>query len=170
MLSKSARVTTAAEARFRIDAPNSKPRSVKVIALDSHCAHVVKQLAGLRWNKASFLLASAFAGTARKDEPFSMRGWLNDLSGRTQDLVNEVEAADLVVMVATAGESAAAASVIGEACRARKVMTTALILHSEAKSDEQLSKTLSYLRPYASMLVVANGEDYIESMLVALRA
>ena len=34
MLSESARMTTAAEARFRIDDPNSKPRADKVIALD----------------------------------------------------------------------------------------------------------------------------------------
>jgi hypothetical protein len=170
MLSESARMTTAAEARFRIDAPNSRPRTIKVIALDAACADVVKQLAQARWNKATFLMASAFAAPSRKGEPFSMRGWLSDLTGRTQDLVDEVQTADLVVMVSAAGENAAAASVIGEACRARKVMTTALILHSDAKSDEALAKTLSFLRPYASMLVVANGEDYIESMLVALRA
>src|SRR5215467_9442432 len=33
MLSESARMSSAGEARFRIDAPNSKPRHIKVIAL-----------------------------------------------------------------------------------------------------------------------------------------
>ena len=51
-----------------------------------------------------------------------------------------------------------------------KVMTTALIIGSESKSDEELSKTLASLRPYASMLVIAGNDDYIEAMLVALRA
>ena len=32
------------------------------------------------------------------------------------------------------------------------------------------SKTLASLRPYASMLVIAHNEDYIEAMLAALRA
>jgi len=45
MLSESARMSSAAEARFRIDAPNSKPRAVKVIALDHSSERVVKQLA-----------------------------------------------------------------------------------------------------------------------------
>ena len=36
-----------------------------------------------------------------------MQGWLSDLAGRTKDLIDEVESADLVVMVATAGENAA---------------------------------------------------------------
>ena len=31
-------------------------------------------------------------------------------------------------------------------------------------------QTLASLRPYASMLVIANNDDYIEEMLVALRA
>jgi hypothetical protein len=37
-------------------------------------------------------------------------------------------------------------------------------------TDDMLSKTLSQLRPWSLMLVIANGEDYIEDMLVALRA
>ena len=41
-----------------------------------------------------------------------MNGWLNDLAGRTKDLIDEVNSADLVVMVATAGENAAAAAII----------------------------------------------------------
>jgi hypothetical protein len=36
--------------------------------------------------------------------------------------------------------------------------------------DEALSRTLSQLRPWALMLVVASGEEYIEDMLTALRA
>ena len=49
-------------------------------------------------------------------------------------------------------------------------MTTALILGSDATSDEALSKTLAQLRPHVMMLVIANADDYIEDMLTALRA
>jgi cell division GTPase FtsZ len=99
-----------------------------------------------------------------------MKDWLSDLAGRTHDLIEEVATADLVVMVSSAGTSAEAASVIAEACNVRKVMTTALVIGSENKSDEELSKTLASLRPYASMLVIANNDEYIEEMLIALRA
>jgi len=169
MLSESARMSTAAEARFRIDAPNSKPRHVKVIALDPTSEALVKHLAERRWNSASFFTASAFAG-APPGRGFSVQGWLSDLAGRTKDLIDEVNGADLVVMVATAGESAQAAALIGEACSLKRVNTTGLILGGASATDEILSKTLSQLRPWSLMLVIANGEDYIEDMLIALRA
>jgi hypothetical protein len=72
--------------------------------------------------------------------------------------------------VATAGENAQAASLIGDACAAKRVMTTALILGSAQQSDAALSKTLAHLRPYAQMVVIASAEEYIFDMLTALRA
>ena len=170
MQSESARMSSAAEAKFRIDRPNSQPRAVKVIALDAPSERVVKDLAAASWQRASFLTASSFSGAPRVGEPFSMGGWLNDLAGRTKDLVDEVNSADLVVMVATAGESAAAASIIGEACNVKHVMTTALILGGSTSSDETLSKMLAQLRPHVMMLVISSADEYIKDMLTALRA
>jgi len=170
MQSESARMTTAQEARYRIDYPNSKPRAVKVVALDGPSEAVVKRLAQGQWQRASFLTALDFHGAPRGGDGWTMKAWLSDLAGRTKDLVDEVATADLVVMVASAGTNAEAAAVIAEACSVRKVMTTALIIGSGTHSDEELSKTLASLRPYAAMLVIANHDDYIEAMLVALRA
>lgn len=169
MPSESARVTTASEARFRIDYPNSRPRAIKVIALDAASEKLVKRMAQLPWARATFLTSLSFEGP-KTGNAFSMRGWLNDLFGRTKDLIAEIESADLIVMVASAGSHSQAAAVIGEACHVKKVMTTALVLDAASASDEALSRTLSNLRPYASMLVIANGEDYVEAMLAALRA
>lgn len=169
MLSESARMSSAAEARFRVQAPNSKPRAIKVIALDAPAEHVVKKLAERGWQNAAFFTASAFAGSPQGDR-FSVDGWLSDLAGRTKSLMDEVATADLVVMVATAGENAQAASLIGEACSARRVMTTALVLGSASTSDEVLAKSLSHLRPWSLMVVIASAEDYIADMLTALRA
>jgi hypothetical protein len=170
MSSESARMTTAEEARFRIDYPNSKPRAVKVIALDAPSERVVKRLAERTWQRATFFTAPRFDGAPRGGAGWSMQAWLSDLAGRTKALVDEVNSADLVVMVSSAGTNAEAAAVIAEACGVRKVMTTALIIDAETKSDEELSKTLASLRPHASMLVIANNDDYIEEMLAALRA
>ena len=170
MDSESARMSSAAQARFRVDYPNSKPRIVKVVALDTPSERVVKRVAQQAWQRATFFTSIKFEGAPRGGESWSMQAWLGDLAGRTKALVEEVAGADLVVMVSTAGSSADAAAVIGEACAARKVMTTALIIGSEQQSDDALSKTLATLRPYASMLVIANGDEYIEEMLSALRA
>lgn len=168
MTSESARMSSAAEARFRINAPNSKARAIKVIALDARSERVVQRLAQSRWNGATFFTATAFGSTPRKGE--SLAGWLSDLAGRTKNLVDEVNSADLVVMIATAGENVPAASLIGEACSLKRVMTTALITGSAGKSDEVLSNTLAQLRPWALMLVIASADEYVEDMLTALRA
>jgi hypothetical protein len=167
-------MSSAAEARFRVEAPNSRPRAVKVIALDAASERVVKELERERWQGASFFTASAFAGAGAGSggalERFSLGGWLNDLAGRTKDLVAEIAAADLVVMVASAGENAGAAAIIGEACAVRHVMTTALILGTASSSDEAVSKLLAQLRPHAMMLVISSADEYIKDMLTALRA
>jgi hypothetical protein len=166
--SESARMTTAAEARFRIDAPNSQPRNVMVVALDARSETVVKALAQQSWSRAGFFTASAFAAAKpRQDAAFSMQGWLSDLAGRTKDLIDEVAAADLVVMVASAGEDAQAAALIGEACQVHRVMTTTLVLGA---SDTHGAATLAQLRPWSGMLVAASSQDYIADMLIALRA
>jgi hypothetical protein len=200
MDSESARMSSAAEARYRVDYPNSKPRAVKVVALDAAAEQVVKHAAQRNWQRATFFTSLKFDGappravepgsgresgarteklprwplaplaSAAAGEGWSMAAWLSDLAGRTKALLEEVATADLVVMVASAGTCAQAAAVIGEACAARKVMTTALIIGSEQHSDEELSKSLANLRPHAQMLVIANGDEYIEEMLAALRA
>ena len=168
MASESARATSAAEQRYRIDAPNSQPRTVKVIALDAGAERVVKRIATAPWRRATF-----FTSLSEPEPPragWSMQAWLGDVAGRALDLVAEIASADLVVMVAAAGTSPPAASVIGEACALNRVMTTALIVGAREASDPALARTLGAVRPYASMLVVADGEDYIEAMLEALRA
>jgi hypothetical protein len=170
MPSESARMSTAAAARFRIDDPNSQPRTVKVIALDPPSERVVQRLAQGSWQGAAFFTSVKFAGAPRGGNDWSMKAWLSDLAGRTKDLIDEVASADLIVMIASTGTNADAAAVIADACGARKVMTTALIIDSESKTNEELSKTLASLRPHASMLVIATHDDYIEAMLAALRA
>jgi hypothetical protein len=163
-------MSSAAEAKFRIDRPNSQARAVKVIALDPPSERIVKDMAAASWQRATFLTASAFSGAPQRAGRFSMDGWLNDLAGRAKNLVDEVETADLVVMVAAAGENAAAAGLIGEACQAKHVMTTALILGGASSSDDTLSKMLAQLRPHAMMLVISSADEYISDMLTALRA
>jgi hypothetical protein len=170
MDSESARMSSAAEARFRVDYPNSRPRAVKVVALDAASERVVKRVAQRPWQGATFFTAIRFEGSPPAEKGWSMTAWLSDIAGRTKALVEEVASADLMVMVSSAGTCAQAAAVIGEACAVRKVMTMALVLGSEERSDEELSKTLATLRPHASMLVIANGDEYIEEMLAALRA
>jgi hypothetical protein len=158
MLSESARMSSAAEARFRVQAPNSRPRVVKVIALDATAQDVVRRLAGAGWNQATFFSAAG--------------DMLADLAGRTSRVADEVQTADLVVLVAGPGGRAEAAAPIGQACSLRRVMTTGFVVGVTSGSESQsaLSKTLAQLRPWSLMVVIADSDEYIDDMLTALRA
>jgi hypothetical protein len=170
MLSESARMSSAAEARFRVQAPNSRPPVIRVIALDAPSHAVVRRLADGTWPNATFFTAAA-RPAAVLDQPHGARnGWLTDLAGHSRNLTDEVDKADLVVMVAAPGGNAQLASIIGEACSMRRVMTTGLVVGARAATEEALSKTLAQLRPWSLMTVIADADDYIDDMLIALRA
>ena len=84
-------------------------------------------------------------------------------------LVGEVSDADLVVMIVGAGNDAHAAAIIGEACSARRVMTHTIIVRAGAVSDAALSRTLSQVRPWSLMVVVANDDGYVDDILKSFR-
>jgi len=161
-------MSSAAEARFRVQAPNSTPRATKVIALDVSSEHVVRHLAEARWSDATFLTVSSSNDDRITGD--ATGGWLNDLAGNRRSVRDEVNAADLVIMVATAGGDAKAASMIGEACSLKRVTTTALVVGTASASDQLLSKTLAQLRPWSLMVVIGDDDEYIEEMMRALRA
>lgn len=149
MLTESARMSSAAEARFRIDRPNSRARAIAVIAIDQPSERVVMDLSTAGWNRAAFLT-------------------LRSLTAPQLD--GHIAGADLVVIVATAGEDGHGAATIGKACSARRVYTTGLVLGGTEHPDAALAKTLAALRPWMLMLVIASSPDYVADMLRALRA
>jgi hypothetical protein len=163
VLSECARMTTVEEARFRVGYPNSMPRQIKIIALDTEAERAIRQLARNPWNAATFMTT---AGERRSH----VGEWLSDLAGETLNLLDQVSAADLVVTVSTAGQSAEDAAVIAEACQVHGIMMTALVIDKASAPEALLLKTIVPLRAHASMLVVAKGEEYVEAMLTALRA
>ena len=157
-MSESGRLSSAAEARFRVQAPNSTPRVIKVIALDAAGEAVVRRLAGGMWEHAIFLVAA------------SPDGSLSDLAGQLRNVTEEIDSADLVVLVAGPGGHAAAAARIGQACSRVQVMTTGFIVGVTSARDSALSKTLAQVRPWSLMVVMAGSDEYIDEMLRALRA
>ena len=127
MQSESARMSSAAEARFRIQSPPPTNRAVKVIDLDSATA------------------------------------------GDIERLIADVDEADLVLMLVSAGGDADAAATIGRACSAKRVMTHTVIVRASAASDAALSKTLAQVRPWSLMVVVVNDDDYVDDILRSFR-
>jgi hypothetical protein len=172
MLSESARMTTAREASYRIPYPNSKPRAVKIVALDRPSAAIVNDISKHAWHGATFFTSLSFTAPGAPGDAAgrTLQGWLEDIAGRTMNLVEEVAASDFVVVITTAGEDARSVSVIADACKLHNKSLVGLIVPKPDTRDEDITASLRHLRPYTRMLVVASGSDYVEAMLTALRA
>jgi hypothetical protein len=156
--------TTAAEARYRIDAKPQPPRATSVVALDDGAMAVVRELAGRSWNAARFL-GCADGPVGEPADGFA------DIVLRTVDgipvrLSEELARADFVMMIATEGRGAAAASTIGDACTLRGIMTAGLIVDAVGRSDAALVA----LRPNARVLLVTDDERDATELLVAVGA
>lgn len=167
MLGSCARAATAAEAKFRVQYPNSSMRTSRIFALDAAAAEAMYAVTEDPWENAHFLTLSAHgeisADTAAADLP------LSHPDGSTADLVSELAGADVVVLLATDGSSEGAAEVIARECYERKIMCAGLAL-GKGKSQDALDRVVNSMRRFARVLVVAQDEDYIPAMLTALRA
>lgn len=169
-LSESARVTTAEEARFRIDYPNSRPRKSRIIALDAASLDVLQALESHEWNDARFLRYVEARPVNGSLQMLAVDAVLEDTGGHRVSLVDEIAEADVIVMMTTAGADAAAAETIGVASFVRHKLTTGLVLNSAGAPPGGLARTLHAMRPFAAMLVVSTGSEYVDAMLTALRA
>jgi hypothetical protein len=166
LLNSCSMAATSAEARYRIDYPIQLRRASRIVALDAEAAEIVSALADYDWGGAHFFTFSESVPSAGPQGP------LEDARLRAPDgsealLSDELEDADVVVMVATADGSAEAASVIGQACAARMIMPAGLILDQEGAGVEE---AIAALRPYAMVLTILKEGSDIAAVLSALRA
>jgi len=168
-LSESARATTAEESKYRIDYPNSLPRVSRIIALDDGSLDALRTIKDKPWNGARFLRYVKSTPGSEKLPTLPVDAILEDTGGDRFHLSDEIKDADIIVMVTTVGCAAGAAEVIGNACLVRGKRASGLVRLTGDHMD-QLSRTLLSLRPYAAMLVVSSGDEYIAEMLTALRA
>ena len=158
-----AAAATAAEARFRIDAPVDVKRAARVIALDAGAAAVTAEVAQLRWQGAVFLTCEDVPDASGNGHG---RDVLRAADGSEQRLGDVLARADVAVMVATDDSGAGFAAAIGEACWERRIMTAGLVIDT----DRRLGAAVRALRPHAQVLLVSSDADDVVEVLSALRA
>lgn len=165
LLSSCALATTAAEARFRISRPDTSTRDARVIAVDEHAAVLVRAAAAARaWRGGHFLVFDRVAsGIGNDDGPAD--AVLRTPDGAVTLLSAELAGADLVVMVATAAARPEAASVIGDACAERMIMSAGLVVAGPGLAGP----VVAALRPNAMVLVVLDSARDVPEILTALR-
>lgn len=152
-----ARAATAAEARYRIDAPIAPARGARVIALDGGAAVVASRVAGQSWSNARF-----FACEGSEADGLRLQG----IGGSRADLAEQLVDADVVVMVATEDAGAGCAYAIGKACWERSIMTAGIVLGDGYEAADAVAA----LRPHARVLLPSADETDVVELLTALRA
>jgi hypothetical protein len=158
-LSSCARAASAAEARFRIDAP-VESRRARVIALDEPAAAVLRSVAALEWASARFFVCDT-VGEGGDADDLLLRG----IDGSPAVLSGELAGAHVVVMVATQDSGADSAYAIGKACWERAVMTAGLVLGDGSRT----LGAVAALRPHARVLLPTADESDLVELLTALR-
>jgi hypothetical protein len=178
LASSCARAATAAEARFRIDYPDTAKRAARVIALDEQAAVIVSGLAGQPWRGGHFLVfdevVTAAADGDGGGEPAEAA--LRTADGTRVLLSDELAAADSVVMIATPAARAEAAEVIGDACAERMIMSAGLVVSADGdggagggSGPAATGEVVAALRPNAMVLVVLADAGDVPEILAALR-
>ena len=164
LLNGCARAATATEARFRINAPDPAPRATRVVALDPGAAALIRRAAQRHWQGAVFFTyepgSSRLDGDGRPPEIV-----LRAPDGSQARLGEALDGADMTVMVATAEDGAAAASVLGEICGHMGIQTTGLVF-----GEGRAAKVVSILRRHVRVLLVSGDEDDAPELLTAQRA
>ncbi len=146
--------STVEEAAYRIDYPLAAARNTRVVALDAVAEEIVRRAAEMTWAQATFYSAA---------DPGHD---LVTMSGEMVPLAGELTDSNTLVLVSASGENARAAATIGEACRARGIMTAGLAV----TPGRLTSEALFALRPHTRILLVPAEDDDLFELLRATRA
>ena len=144
----------------RIQAPNSQPRSIALVGLGQGGTAIARRIAeeGLD-NVDVHVLAKSAAG---KDAIAAIQAGGGDLQ-------RNLQAADMIFIVACAGDDVGLAPVVSSIAHGRNHSVTALyIVPPERMGPED--GTLRTLRGAVEMLVVVSDESYVAAMINALGA
>jgi len=152
MLSESARSTSAAQSRYRVQAPNSAARNMLVVALDP----ASRDLGGLFLKQA--WQGVTFVGFAEPGERFHDGNWRNAAAASS---------ADVVMMLATPGHRLDVAREIGSFAVERGIKVASILVLQGAAGD-QVAESLQQLRPWTRTLTILNDETYLADFLQAL--
>ena len=142
----------------RIQAPNSRPRSIALVGLGVGGAAVANSLA----RDALGAVEVAVFAAAR---PIAEDA-LATIKSNGDDLHRALRDADMIFVVARHGDDVGLAQVVARIARSRNAQVTALyIVPADVTGPDPALKAL---RAAAHMLVVASDESYVSAMVAAL--
>lgn len=154
------------EVRFRVRAPNSAPRCIRVIALTDGDAEV-RRCAERAHADVQFMRASELAALLQT-EGTDAASILRSVDANTSALNAWLGTPDLVVIAGREGDDALAGAVAAKAYRSRGVTVSGVVGPSEHVHKPSVTSDL--LRPHCTMLILPVSAGYLEDLLAALGA
>jgi hypothetical protein len=144
----------------RIQAPNSKPRSIALVGLGEGGAAIARGIPReLHPEFQVHVLAKSAAGGDA----------IAAIKAGGADLHRDLMAADMIFMVARRGDDVGLAPVVSGIAHGRNHTVTALyIVPADAPLSEAEDQTLKTLRSGVDMLVIVSDESYVPAMITAL--
>lgn len=157
----------ASNVRHRIQAPNSEPRSIKIIGLGAGGAEIVQRVSerGFRCVEAISLAPAATVAHAASSAQV-----LDAIATGGNGLARALEGANMIFVLAKAGDDISFARVIRGIARGMGVLVTGIMLHSQSGGPTETEPDLDVLRSASDMLVISSDESYVLEMLGALGA
>jgi hypothetical protein len=143
----------------RIQAPNSKARTLALVGLGTGGAAIAREIAaeGLAHLDVHVLAKSATGG-----DPLAA------IQAGGGDLQRDLMRADMIFLVACRGDDASLAPVASRIAHSHNHPVTALYIVPEGASPGAEDETLRTLRSGAEMLVVVSDPSYVPAMIHAL--
>lgn len=142
----------------RIQEPNSRPRSIALVGLGQGGAAVARSISaeGIENVDVHVLAKSASGGDA-----------LAAIKAGGGDLQRDLQAADMIFIVACKGDDVGFAPVVSSIAHSRNHSVTALYIVAADRMGPD-DATLRTLRAAVEMLVVVSDESYVAAMIQAL--
>jgi cell division GTPase FtsZ len=143
----------------RIQAPNSRPRSIALVGLGAGGAAVARNVSR---DGPAHLQVHVLASASGEDAVAAIQAGGGELQ---RDLMS----ADMIFIVARRGDDVGLAPVVSGIAHGRNHPVTALyIVPPDAGATAHEDETLRTLRAGVEMLVVVSDESYVGAMIAAL--
>lgn len=165
-LSSCARATTREEGNFRVDYPNSQPKTGVIFVLEPVPDSVLET--DLLWQiEPKFIRIGTCQPSAQNHQGDQDRSLVDSL-GNVINLEQEITKADTIIIVMSTDTEEFAIRMISAEC-SRQAKTCMAFLLTARGTKAQTAQINPVIRQVASVLVVSQKGDYLGAMIEALR-
>lgn len=163
----------AADTRYRINYPNSRPRALKLVALGEGGARIAKHVGDHRLQHVQVLVVerpSADARGRQSGDTHSLSSMVQAIAAEGHRLAEALAQADMIFIVATPTDDLGVAAEIGQLGRQRNILITGILVLEPDGLAGKADAALELMRAATDMLVIVSDAGYVVEMLNELGA